>query len=419
MNPAPLSAADPVTAALAALRRGALVLVVDDENRENEGDLIMAAEMATADSLAFMIRHTTGLICVAVTGERADELDLPLMVSRNDDPQGTAFTVSVDRKELTTTGVSAADRAATIRALADPATRADQLGRPGHIFPLRARPGGVLERGGHTESAVDLCRLAGLSPVGVLAEVVNDDGTMARRPQLTRFAIEHDLTLLSVADIRHHRALDDGAIHCEASARIPSRYGEFTAMSFRTAFDTAEHVAMVFGDVDQREAPEESRQRLPVLTRVHSECMTGDVFGSMRCDCGSQLEQAMARIGKARRGVIIYLRNHEGRGIGLSRKLHAYALQDQGLDTVDANLVQGLPADARNYEIAAWILHKLGVQTIDLMTNNPDKCRDLGELGLVISTREPLMVSPNPHNLAYLTAKRNRMGHLLGEGMVM
>jgi 3,4-dihydroxy 2-butanone 4-phosphate synthase/GTP cyclohydrolase II len=396
-----------------------MVLVVDDEDRENEGDLIMAAEMATPEALAFAIRHTSGLICVAITEERAEELRLPLMVSYGDDPRGTAFTVSVDLKEGTSTGVSASDRALTSRALADPSTQPHQLCRPGHIFPLRARPGGVLERAGHTESAVDLCRLAGLAPVGVLAEIMNDDGTMARRPQLRRFASEHGLAMLTVADIVRYRARHEGEVRQEAAGRIPTRHGEFTAISFRSLASGIEHVALVLGDVDQAEAPAGSDAALPVLTRVHSECQTGDVFGSLRCDCGAQLEQAMAKISAAGRGVIVYLRDHEGRGVGLTHKLRAYALQDQGLDTVDANLIQGLPADCRDYSTAASILGALGVRGVTLMTNNPQKCRGLRDLGVWVSGREPLVVTPNADNVAYLAAKQSRMGHLLSEQAVL
>ena len=411
-----VNACDPVSAALAELRAGRMVLVVDDTDRENEGDLITAAEMATPDALAFMIRHTSGLICVAITDDRADALDLPPMVSRNDCPRGTAFTVSVDLKEGTTTGVSASDRAKTIRALADPGTRATQLCRPGHIFPLRARAGGVVERAGHTESAVDLCRLAGLAPVGVLAEVINDDGTMARRPELRRFARQHGISMLTVADIVAYRSQRESAIRREAAGRIPCRSGQFTAVSFRDPVSGAEHVALVLGDVDQTGVAQASSSRLPVLTRVHSECVTGDVFGSLRCDCGAQLEQAMEKISEAGRGVIVYVRDHEGRGVGLTHKLRAYALQDQGFDTVDANLAQGLPIDARDYTAAAQILQDLGVRVVTLLTNNPHKCRSLSGYGIQVNGREPLVVAPNSNNVGYLMTKRTRMGHLIDEG---
>ncbi|MFR9806094.1 bifunctional 3,4-dihydroxy-2-butanone-4-phosphate synthase/GTP cyclohydrolase II [Pseudonocardia sp. RS010] len=399
--------------ALAELRRGRLVLIVDDEDRENEGDLVVAAELATPEQMAFMIRHTSGLLCVAITEERAEELRLPLMVADGDDPKGTAFTVSVDLRAGTSTGVSATDRALTVRALAVPATRPADLCRPGHVFPLIARPGGVLQRTGHTESTVDLCRLAGLEPVGVLAEVTNDDGTMARRPGLRRFAAEHGLAMLSVADIVSYRRERGALVTREAAGRVPSEHGEFTAISFRSATDGIEHVALVLGEVDQHGGQDD-----PVLVRVHSECLTGDVFGSRRCDCGEQLDAAMARIGEAGRGVVVYLRGHEGRGVGLSHKLRAYTLQDAGLDTVDANLAQGLPVDSREYGIGAQILRELGVHSVRLMTNNPAKYRGLAGHGVRIVDREPIVIAPNPDNLHYLATKRTRMDHRLGESEV-
>ncbi|MFC5996377.1 bifunctional 3,4-dihydroxy-2-butanone-4-phosphate synthase/GTP cyclohydrolase II [Pseudonocardia hispaniensis] len=406
--------ASAVEAALAELRRGRMVLVVDDEDRENEGDLIMAAEKVTPEAMAFLIRHTSGVVCVGLTEQRADELRLPLMVADGDDPRGTAFTVSVDLRAGTTTGVSAADRTATIRALADPATRPEDLTRPGHIFPLRARPGGVLRRAGHTEAAVDLCRLAGLTPAGVLAEVTNDDGTMARRPQLAAFAAAHHLVTIAVADLVRYRRRTETLIRREAAARVPSDHGEFTAITYRTLLETegTEHVALVRGEVNQTGDPAAD----PLLVRVHSECLTGDVFGSRRCDCGPQLATAMARIAAAGRGVLVYLRGHEGRGIGLSHKLRAYTLQDAGLDTVDANLAQGLPVDSREYGIGAQILRDLGVRKIRLMTNNPAKYRGLTGHGIHIAAREPLIIPPNPDNIAYLTTKRTRLDHALGEG---
>ncbi|WP_300016626.1 bifunctional 3,4-dihydroxy-2-butanone-4-phosphate synthase/GTP cyclohydrolase II [Pseudonocardia sp.] len=402
---------DRIGTALVELRRGRMVLVVDDEDRENEGDLVAAAELATPETLAFMIRHTSGLICVGVEGARADELDLPLMVTDSDDPRGTAFTVSVDLKGVTSTGVSAADRAATIRALVDPATRPGDLSRPGHVFPLRARAGGVLRRAGHTESAVDLCRLAGLFPAGVLSEVTNDDGTMARRPELARFAAEHGLVSVTVADIVRHRRRTEALVRREASGRVPSEHGEFTAITYRSLVDDGEHVALVLGAVHQA-GDVGSGDAVPV--RVHSECLTGDVFGSRRCDCGEQLDAAMTRIGEAGRGVVVYLRGHEGRGIGLSHKLRAYTLQDAGLDTVDANLVQGLPVDSREYGVGAQILRDLGIRQIRLMTNNPAKYRGLAGHGIRILGREPLVVTPNPDNISYLTTKRTRMDHEFG-----
>jgi 3,4-dihydroxy 2-butanone 4-phosphate synthase/GTP cyclohydrolase II len=399
-----------VERALAELRRGRMVLVVDDEDRENEGDLVMAAEFATAEALGFMIRHTSGLICVGLTGERADELGLGLMVDDGDDLRGTAFTVSVDAKQGTTTGVSGAERAATISALVDPATRSGDLSRPGHVFPLRARPGGVLQRAGHTESAVDLCRLAGLLPAGILAKIGNDDGTMARGPQLVRFAAEHALVTLAVADLAQYRRRAEAVVRREAAGRVPTPFGEFTAVTFRAEHDDLQHVALVLGDIDQVTA-DDSNASEDVLARVHSECLTGDVFGSLRCDCGEQLKVALGRIADVGRGVVVYLRGHEGRGIGLSHKLRAYTLQDAGFDTVDANLAQGLPADSREYGIGAQILLGLGVRRIRLMTNNPAKCRGLSGHGVRIVDREPLVVAPNADNIAYFTTKQARLNH--------
>jgi 3,4-dihydroxy 2-butanone 4-phosphate synthase / GTP cyclohydrolase II len=398
-----------VQRALEELRCGRMVLVVDDEDRENEGDLVMAAEMATPEALAFMIRYSSGIICVGITDERAVELDLPHMVADSSDPRGTAFTISVDALGATTTGVSAADRAATIRALADPATRPGDLSRPGHVFPLRARPGGVLQRAGHTESAVDLCRLAGLEPVGVLAEVTNDDGTMARRPELSVFAAAHDLVMITVADLVCYQRESASLLQRGPSGRVPTEYGEFAAVSFRSRTDGYEHVAFVLGDVYQSAAEHAD----PVLVRVHSECITGDVFKSRRCDCGEQLDAAMRRIGTAGRGVVVYLRGHEGRGIGLSHKLRAYTLQDTGLDTVEANLAQNLPVDNRQYGVGAQILRALGVQAIKLMTNNPAKYRGLAGHGVRICGREPIETTPNPDNIHYLTTKQRRLAHAL------
>ncbi|MFE2218243.1 bifunctional 3,4-dihydroxy-2-butanone-4-phosphate synthase/GTP cyclohydrolase II [Streptomyces canus] len=405
---APTPAHQRVEAALVALRAGRLILVLDDEDRENEGDLVIAAEYATPEAMTFMIGHTSGLLCVAMTRERAEELRLPLMVAEGDDPRGTAFTVTVDAREGTTTGVSGSDRAVTVRALVDPRTRPADLTRPGHVFPLIAREGGVLHRTGHTEATVDLCRLAGLEPVGVLAEVMNDDGTMARRPDLQRMSEEYGIPSLTVADLVRYRS-DRGFLVARASnGRVPSRHGTFTAVSYRSAIDDTEHVALCLGDIDQR-----TGDPAPVLTRVHSECLTGDVFGSARCDCGEQLDAAMARIATAGRGVVVYLRGHEGRGVGLSHKLRAYTLQDAGLDTVDANLAQGLPVDARDSGVGAQILTDLGVSRISLMSNNPAKYRGLSNHGLTIVTREPIMVPPNAENLKYLQTKRMRMDHVL------
>ena len=397
--------------ALRDLAEGKAVVVMDDEDRENEGDLIAAAELATPEMLAFVIRHTSGLVCVGMDAALVDRLELPPMVAENDDPRATAFTVSVDLKNVTSTGVSAADRAATIRALADPGTRPGDLSRPGHIFPLRARDGGVLRRAGHTESAVDLCRLAGLAPAGLLAEVTNADGTMARRPQLARFARQHGLVSITVADLVRYRLRTDTLVLRQASGRVPSPYGEFTAATYRSELDGSEHVALVMGDVSQPEDPAPDDN---VLVRVHSECLTGDVFGSRRCDCGEQLQAAMERIGAVGRGAVVYLRGHEGRGIGLSHKLRAYTLQDAGMDTVEANLAQGLPVDSREYGVGAQILRDLGVRQVCVMTNNPAKYHGLAGHGVKIAAREPLIIAPNADNIAYLTTKRVRMDHEMG-----
>jgi 3,4-dihydroxy 2-butanone 4-phosphate synthase/GTP cyclohydrolase II len=391
--------------AVEAVGRGEFVVVVDDFDRENEGDLIMAAEKVTPEAIAFMVRHTSGVICAPVVGERLDELRLPLMVADNTESQRTAFTVSIDSKHGTTTGISAADRALTIRALIDPKTRADDLNRPGHIFPLRYRDGGVLKRAGHTEAAVDLSRMAGLYPAGVLCELQNEDGTMARLPDLEKFAAEHDLLLISIADLVHHRRQREKLIaRISGPAVIPTDHGEFTAYAYRSMLDGTEHVALVRGEV----AGEPN-----VLVRVHSECLTGDVFGSMRCDCGLQLDLAMQRIAAEGRGVIVYLRGHEGRGIGLSHKLRAYQLQDHGRDTVEANLELGFPADSREYGIGAQILVDLGITTMRIMTNNPAKYGGLGGYNLEIVERVPLQPDPTQENISYLRTKQAKLGHLL------
>jgi 3,4-dihydroxy 2-butanone 4-phosphate synthase / GTP cyclohydrolase II len=390
--------------ALAAITRGDMVVVSDDASRENEGDLIMAAEKATPATIAFMVRHTSGVVCAALTGERLAELHLPLMVADNAESQRTAFTVTVDYRHGTTTGISAADRAATLRALGDPGVADTEFVRPGHVFPLQARPGGVLERRGHTEAAVDLARLAGLEPAGVLCELVNEDGTMARAAELAAFAERHGLVHISVADLVAHRRRTEILVKEVAQARLPTRHGPFVARVYRDTAGT-EHVALVLGEV--RGAPD-------VLVRVHSECLTGDVLGSLRCDCGAQLDAAMERVAGEGRGVVVYLRGHEGRGIGLVSKLHAYRLQDQGRDTVDANLDLGLPADARSYDVGAQILADLGVTTFRLMSNNPAKFLELEGYDLRITARVPLLITPNPENAAYLLAKQRRLGHQLG-----
>ena len=395
-----------VEEAIDAVRRGEFVVVVDDEDRENEGDLIMAAEKMTPDKMAFMIRYTSGVICLPMEGERLDELQLPLMVSGSENSEGqrTAFTVSVDAKEGTTTGISAADRATTVHALIDRKTGPSDLARPGHIFPLRYREGGVLKRAGHTEAAVDLARLAGGYAAGVLAEIVNDDGTMQRRPDLERFAKEHGLVLVTIADLIRYRRHREKLVRRVSEARIPTQYGEFTAHVFESLLDGVEHLAFVRGEIAGKSN---------ILVRVHSECLTGDVFGSMRCDCGVQLDRAMARIAAEGEGVVVYLRGHEGRGIGLGHKLRAYKLQEQGRDTVEANLELGFPADSREYGIGAQILVDLGVTTMRLMTNNPAKYGGIEGYGLEIVNREPMHTEPNHENIAYLRAKQQKLGHLL------
>ncbi|HYU38985.1 MAG TPA: bifunctional 3,4-dihydroxy-2-butanone-4-phosphate synthase/GTP cyclohydrolase II [Acidimicrobiia bacterium] len=390
--------------AIDAIARGEAVVVVDDANRENEGDLIIAAEKTTPETMGFMVRHTSGVICMPLEGTRLDQLQLPMMVAENTTAYRTAFTVSVDAKCGTTTGISAADRATTVHALIDPQTRPGDLARPGHIFPLRYREGGVLKRAGHTEAAVDLARLAGLSPAGVLAEVVNDDGTMARLPELERFAGEHGLAMISIADLIRYRRHREKLVRRISEARIPTKYGEFTAYVFESLLDGTEHMAFVRGEVAGKSN---------VLVRVHSECLTGDVFGSIRCDCGLQLDLALERVAEENEGVIVYLRGHEGRGIGLGHKLRAYTLQDQGRDTVEANVELGFPIDSREYGIGSQILVDLGISTMRLMTNNPAKYGGLEGYGLEIVERVPLRSHPTDENIAYLRAKQEKMGHLL------
>jgi 3,4-dihydroxy 2-butanone 4-phosphate synthase / GTP cyclohydrolase II len=390
--------------AIDAIARGEAVVVVDDANRENEGDLIIAAEKTTPETMGFMVRHTSGVICMPLEGTRLDELQLPMMVAENTTAYRTAFTVSVDAKRGTTTGISAADRTTTVHALIDPRTRPEDLARPGHIFPLRYREGGVLKRAGHTEAAVDLARLAGLSPAGVLAEVVNDDGTMARLPELERFADTHGLMLISIADLIRYRRHREKLVRRISEARIPTKYGEFTAYVFESLLDGTEHMAFVRGEVAGKSN---------VLVRVHSECLTGDVFGSIRCDCGLQLDLALERVAEEDEGVIVYLRGHEGRGIGLGHKLRAYTLQDQGRDTVEANVELGFPIDSREYGIGSQILVDLGITTMRVMTNNPAKYGGLEGYGLEIVERVPLRSRPTDENIAYLRAKQEKMGHLL------
>ncbi len=393
---------DGVDRAIKDIAEGRPVVVVDDANRENEGDIILAASKATPELLAFMIRYTSGVICVPLPGAELDRLHLPLMTSQNTEHMRTAFTLSVDAREGVTTGISAADRATTIARLIDPATTAQDLVRPGHVFPLRYAEGGVLRRPGHTEAAVDLARLAGLPEAGVLAEVVNDDGTMARLPELREFATAHNLALISIEQLVEYRRRTERQLTREAQTRLPNAFGLWQALGYRHDIDDTEYVALVLGDV---------AGGADVLTRLHSECLTGDVFGSLRCDCGAQLEAAMAAIATEGRGVVLYLRGHEGRGVGLLSKLRAYELQDAGADTVDANLELGLPADAREYSAGAQMLADLKVRSVRLLTNNPAKVSGLTGCGVDVIARIPLTTVVTPYNLRYLTTKRDRLGH--------
>jgi 3,4-dihydroxy 2-butanone 4-phosphate synthase/GTP cyclohydrolase II len=394
--------------AIAAIRNKQIVVVIDDEDRENEGDLVMAAEAATPENIAFFLAHTSGVICVPLESDRADELELPLMVVANTEAQRTAFTVSVDFRHGTSTGISATDRAATIQSLIDPATKPTDLNRPGHIFPLRYRPGGVLKRAGHTEATVDLSRLAGLAPAGVLCEVVTEDkASMMRMAELEVFAEKHGLPLITIADLIRYRRRHEKLVHMVSSATIPTEFGDFEARVYESTLDGEQHIAFVKGEVNGAQ---------DVLVRVHSECLTGDVFGSLRCDCGPQLQAALQKVAEEGVGAVVYLRGHEGRGIGLGHKIRAYQLQEAGADTVDANLDQGLPVDSREYGIGAQILVDLGVTTMRLMTNNPVKYGGLEGFGLDITERVPLQSTPNPHNVDYLRTKAERMGHLL-EGL--
>jgi 3,4-dihydroxy 2-butanone 4-phosphate synthase/GTP cyclohydrolase II len=392
-----------VERAIADVAAGKAVIVVDDEDRENEGDLIFAAEKATPELVAFMVRYTSGYICVPITEDEADRLELPPMFHTNQDRRGTAYAVTVDAREGVSTGISAADRARTIRLLAGADTKPTDLSRPGHVVPLRAKAGGVLRRPGHTEAAIDLSTMAGLRPAGVLCEMVNDDGTMQRRGDLEKFAAEHDLTLIAIADLVAYRRHHETQVERVVETRLPTEHGDFSAVGYRAKVDDGEHVALVFGEIGDGQ---------DVLVRVHSECLTGDVFGSKRCDCGPQLDAALQRVAEAGRGVVLYMRGHEGRGIGLLHKLQAYQLQDRGFDTVDANLELGLPADARDYGTGAQILYDLGVRSMRLLTNNPAKRAGLEGYGLTVLGREALPVRLHPENVRYLRTKRDRMGHL-------
>ncbi|NOX44733.1 MAG: bifunctional 3,4-dihydroxy-2-butanone-4-phosphate synthase/GTP cyclohydrolase II [Caldiserica bacterium] len=394
-----------VEEAIEAIRRGRMVVVVDDEDRENEGDLVMAAQFATPEAVNFMLKEARGLICVPMPREWAERLDLPPMVNPPRDRHETAFTVSVDAREGITTGISAHDRARTIRLLADPGARPEDFVRPGHVFPLVAADGGVLRRAGHTEAAVDLCRLAGLRPVGVICEIMRDDGTMARLPDLRAFAEKHGLPLITVADLIAYRKRTEKLVRRVAEANLPTRFGHFRIVTFKDLVTGQEHVALVKGDVAGDE---------PVLVRVHSECLTGDAFGSLRCDCGDQLHRALEMIEREGRGVLLYMRQ-EGRGIGLANKVCAYELQDKGLDTVEANRALGFPPDLRDYGIGAQILVDLGVRKIRLLTNNPRKVVGLSGYGLEIVEHVPIEVDPNPHNWRYLKAKKEKLGHWLSK----
>jgi 3,4-dihydroxy 2-butanone 4-phosphate synthase/GTP cyclohydrolase II len=392
-----------ITEAIEDIKQGRFVIIVDDEDRENEGDLALAAEKVTTQAINFMAKHARGLICLPTTGERLDELRLPLMVDENTCKFGTAFTVSIDAKQGTTTGISAADRAKTVKAVVDPATRPEDLVRPGHVFPLRAREGGVLVRAGQTEAIVDLARLARLRPAGVICEIMNEDGTMARMPQLEVIADKFGIKIISVSDLIAYRRRHEKLVHRVAEAKLPTKYGEFTAIAYRSDTDADEHLALVMGDITNNG---------PVLVRVHSECLTGDVFGSLRCDCGEQISLALESIAKEGRGVLLYMRQ-EGRGIGFHNKIRAYALQDQGLDTVEANISLGFPSDLRDYGIGAQILADLGLHQIKLLTNNPKKVIGLEGYGLEVTETIPIIAAPNPYNRRYLATKQKKLGHRL------
>ena len=386
------------------IRAGKFIILVDDESRENEGDLAMAAQVVTPETINFMAKHGRGLICLPIIGQRLDELRIPLMVTNNTSRYSTAFTVSIEARDKVTTGISAFDRAQTIKTVLDPNTKAGDLAQPGHIFPIRAKEGGVLVRAGHTEAIVDLARLAGLYPAGVICEIMDEDGNMARLPQLEAMASKFNLKIVTIADLIAHRLRHEKLVQRVTEAKLPTKYGEFTAVAYRSAVDTAEHVALVKGDI--------SDDKL-VLVRVHSECLTGDVFGSLRCDCGAQIEMALQLIAKEDRGVFLYMRQ-EGRGIGFHNKLCAYALQDQGLDTVEANIALGFSPDLRDYGVGAQILADLGLHNIRLLTNNPKKVVGLESYGIKIVETVPLIAPSTPYNIRYLETKQKKLGHILG-----
>lgn len=393
----------PIEDAIAAIGRGQIIIVCDDEDRENEGDFIVAAEKVTAEAVNFMVTHGRGLVCLPMLAEDLDRLRIPLMVPTDDARQETAFTASLDLDDPASSGIGASDRARCIQRLTAPDARSDEFRRPGHVFPLRAKAGGVLRRAGHTEAAVDLARLAGLRPAGVICEIMKEDGTMARVPQLEEVARHHGLLMITIADLIEYRRRNERLVRRVSSARIPTPHGTFTAVGYENILEGTQHIALVMGEPSGKE---------DVLVRMHSECLTGDVFGSLRCDCGPQLNQALARVAEDGEGVVVYLRGHEGRGIGLLAKLDAYGLQDEGQDTVEANLSLGFAPDVRDYGIGAQILTDLGLSTLRLLTNNPAKRVGLASHGLRISERVPLEVEANPENARYLATKRARMGHL-------
>ncbi|HEY4712158.1 MAG TPA: bifunctional 3,4-dihydroxy-2-butanone-4-phosphate synthase/GTP cyclohydrolase II [Dehalococcoidia bacterium] len=393
-----------ISEAIEDIRAGKFIVLVDDESRENEGDLAMAAEKVTPEAINFMAKHGRGLICLPITGQRLDELGIPLMVTNNTSRYSTAFTVSIEAKNKVTTGISAFDRAQTIKTVLDPNTKAGDLAQPGHIFPIRAKEGGVLVRAGHTEAIVDLTRLSGLYPAGVICEIMDEDGTMARLPQLEAMASKFDLKIVTIVDLIAYRLRHEKLVQRVTEAKLPTKYGEFTVVAYKSVVDAAEHVALVKGDISNEE---------PVLVRVHSECLTGDVFGSLRCDCGAQVEMALQSIAKEDRGVFLYMRQ-EGRGIGFHNKLCAYALQDQGMDTVEANIALGFAPDLRDYGVGAQILADLGLHNIRLLTNNPKKVIGLESYGIKIVETVPLIAPSTPYNIHYLETKQKKLGHILG-----
>ncbi len=393
-----------ISEAIEDIKAGKFIVIVDDESRENEGDLAIAAEKITPEAINFMAKHGRGLICLPIIGQRLDELGIPLMVANNTSHYSTAFTVSIEAKHKVTTGISAFDRAHTIKTVLDPNTKADDLAQPGHIFPIRAKEGGVLVRAGHTEAIVDLARLAGLYPAGVICEIMDEDGTMARLPQLEAMASKFDLKIVTITDLIAYRLCHEKLVQKVTEAKLPTKYGEFMAMAYKSVVDAAEHVALVKGDISNDE---------PVLVRVHSECLTGDVFGSLRCDCGAQIEMALQSIAREDRGVFLYMRQ-EGRGIGFHNKLCAYALQDQGMDTVEANIALGFAPDLRDYGVGAQILADLGLHNIRLFTNNPKKVIGLESYGIKIVETVPLITPSTPYNIHYLETKQKKLGHILG-----